>query len=68
MRSLLIPAAGACCLADLPGGTDPRQSTGGTPRPEAHAGTAASPQRRWSEFERLLASPRLPSGSVRGQQ
>ena len=31
---------------------------------EARGGTAANPQRRWQEFERLLSSPRLPSGLV----
>lgn len=29
---------------------------------ESRAGTAAQPARRWEEFVRLLASPRLPSG------
>jgi len=29
---------------------------------ESHGGTAASPEKRWQEFERLLSSPRLPSG------
>jgi hypothetical protein len=29
---------------------------------ESRGGTAADPQRRWAEFERLLSSPRLPSG------
>jgi hypothetical protein len=28
---------------------------------EARGGTAANPRRRWDEFKRLLASPRLPS-------
>ncbi len=28
---------------------------------ESRGGTAANPQRRWAEFERLLSSPRLPS-------
>ncbi|HEY6362729.1 MAG TPA: hypothetical protein VIX63_16590 [Vicinamibacterales bacterium] len=28
---------------------------------ESRGGTAADPQRRWVEFERLLSSPRLPS-------
>ena len=31
---------------------------------ESRGGTAADPQRRWQEFERLLSSPRLPSGLV----
>jgi hypothetical protein len=29
---------------------------------ESRGGTAANPGRRWQEFERLLSSPRLPSG------
>ncbi len=29
---------------------------------EARGGTAANPVKRWEEFERLLSSPRLPSG------
>ena len=29
---------------------------------EARGGTAAKPVQRWQEFERLLSSPRLPSG------
>jgi hypothetical protein len=29
---------------------------------EAHGGTPDYPDRRWQEFERLLSSPRLPSG------
>jgi hypothetical protein len=29
---------------------------------EARGGTAANPKKRWEEFERLLSSPRLPSG------
>jgi hypothetical protein len=29
---------------------------------DARGGTATNPGRRWSEFERLLSSPRLPSG------
>jgi hypothetical protein len=29
---------------------------------EARGGTAAHPEKRWEEFERLLSSPRLPSG------
>jgi len=29
---------------------------------ESRGGTADSPARRWEEFERLLSSPRLPSG------
>jgi hypothetical protein len=29
---------------------------------EARGGTAANPARRWQEFEKLLSSPRLPSG------
>jgi hypothetical protein len=29
---------------------------------EARGGTAANPAKRWEEFERLLSSPRLPSG------
>ncbi len=28
---------------------------------ESRGGTAANPERRWAEFERLLSSPRLPS-------
>lgn len=28
---------------------------------ESRGGTAANPERRWQEFERLLSSPRLPS-------
>jgi hypothetical protein len=28
---------------------------------ESRGGTAAAPDRRWAEFERLLSSPRLPS-------
>jgi hypothetical protein len=31
---------------------------------DARAGAAASPERRWAEFERLLSSPRLPSDLV----
>jgi hypothetical protein len=31
---------------------------------ESRGGTAANPERRWQEFERLLSSPRLPSGLV----
>jgi hypothetical protein len=29
---------------------------------ESRGGTAANPARRWEEFEKLIASPRLPSG------
>jgi len=29
---------------------------------EAQGGTAANPGKRWAEFEKLLSSPRLPSG------
>jgi len=29
---------------------------------ESRGGTAANPEKRWQEFERLLSSPRLPSG------
>ncbi len=29
---------------------------------EARGGTASNPAKRWEEFERLLSSPRLPSG------
>jgi hypothetical protein len=29
---------------------------------ESRGGTATEPARRWQEFERLLSSPRLPSG------
>ncbi|MGH7601582.1 MAG: hypothetical protein ACREOI_34915, partial [bacterium] len=29
---------------------------------EKHGGTADQPQKRWEEFSKLLASPRLPSG------
>ncbi len=29
---------------------------------ESRGGTAAQPDRRWQEFQRLLSSPRLPSG------
>lgn len=29
---------------------------------EARGGTAANPEKRWQEFEKLLSSPRLPSG------
>jgi hypothetical protein len=29
---------------------------------DAHGGTESAPDRRWSEFARLLSSPRLPSG------
>ncbi len=29
---------------------------------ESRGGTAAHPDKRWQEFERLLSSPRLPSG------
>jgi hypothetical protein len=29
---------------------------------ESRGGTATEPEKRWSEFERLLSSPRLPSG------
>jgi len=29
---------------------------------EAHGGTPDHPNRRWQEFEKLLSSPRLPSG------
>jgi hypothetical protein len=31
---------------------------------ESKGGTASRPDRRWQEFERLLSSPRLPSGLV----
>lgn len=31
---------------------------------ESRGGTASNPERRWSEFEGLLASPRLPSALV----
>ena len=31
---------------------------------ESRGGTAANPERRWAEFERLLSSPRLPSDLV----
>jgi hypothetical protein len=31
---------------------------------ESRGGTAADPERRWDEFERLLSSPRLPSNLV----
>jgi hypothetical protein len=33
---------------------------------ESLGGTADRPERRWQEFERLLSSPRLPSGLVAG--
>ena len=29
---------------------------------ESRGGTADNPAKRWEEFERLLSSPRLPSG------
>jgi hypothetical protein len=29
---------------------------------ESRGGAEANPERRWAEFERLLSSPRLPSG------
>ena len=29
---------------------------------ESRGGTAANPEKRWQEFEKLLSSPRLPSG------
>ena len=29
---------------------------------ESRGGTADAPVKRWEEFERLLSSPRLPSG------
>jgi len=29
---------------------------------ESRGGTAAAPEKRWAEFERLISSPRLPSG------
>jgi hypothetical protein len=29
---------------------------------EAHGGTPDQPDRRWTEFEKLISSPRLPSG------
>ena len=29
---------------------------------ESRGGTAGAPEKRWAEFERLLSSPRLPSG------
>jgi hypothetical protein len=29
---------------------------------ESRGGTSKDPVKRWEEFERLLASPRLPSG------
>jgi hypothetical protein len=29
---------------------------------ESRGGTATAPEKRWAEFERLLSSPRLPSG------
>jgi hypothetical protein len=29
---------------------------------ESQAGTADAPEKRWAEFERLISSPRLPSG------
>ena len=29
---------------------------------ESHGGTADQPAKRWAEFEKLLSSPRLPSG------
>jgi hypothetical protein len=29
---------------------------------EAHGGTASNETRRWSVFEELISSPRLPSG------
>ena len=29
---------------------------------EARGGTADQPRKRWEEFERLISSPRLPSG------
>ena len=32
---------------------------------ESRGGTADSPDRRWQEFEKLLSSPRLPSGLTR---
>jgi len=32
---------------------------------EARGGTAANADRRWSEFARLISSPRLPSGLER---
>ncbi len=34
---------------------------------ESRGGTAEHPERRWSEFETLLSSPRLPSGLVAGR-
>jgi hypothetical protein len=34
---------------------------------EAHGGTAGNPAKRWSEFEQLLSSPRLPSGLAAGK-
>jgi hypothetical protein len=35
---------------------------------ESRGGTPADPERRWAEFERLLSSPRLPSGLVNGSR
>jgi hypothetical protein len=35
---------------------------------ESRGGTPADPGRRWAEFERLLSSPRLPSGLVNGSR
>ena len=32
---------------------------------EARGGTSGNPAKRWEEFERLLSSPRLPSGLAR---
>ena len=29
---------------------------------ESKGGTAEAPKKRWEEFERLISSPRLPSG------
>ena len=34
---------------------------------ESRGGTSDNPPRRWSEFERLLSSPRLPSGLTASQ-
>ncbi len=35
---------------------------------QSRGGTAENPERRWTEFERLLSSPRLPSGLVVNSQ
>ena len=68
--ALMSPAAGRAAhplLRHLPQLCDqlqPRQGSGEAVRRVARGGAATQPARRWDEFVRLLASPRLPSGAA----